>query len=107
MKPLEPINGENLDRQEETLTDKKFRTFRSETSDEIRLLKLLSNSSSCLLDPVLTWLLKKCIADVLPLVTVIMNKSVTSGKLPESFENAIVKPQELKDYRPVSNIDFL
>ena len=72
------------------------------------MLILLSNSSSCLLDPVLTWLLKKCIADVLPLVTVIMNKSVTSGKSPESLENAIVKPhvnieklhsQELKDYR--------
>ena len=41
---------------------------------------------------------------------------VTLGKFPESFKNAIVKPQlnnekldpeELKHYRPVSNINFL
>ena len=47
----------HLDRQEETLTDIKFRKFRPATLDEIRALILACNNSSCLLDPVPTWLL--------------------------------------------------
>ena len=89
--------------------------------DELRVLILSCNNSSCLSDPVPTWLLKECINDLvtsklLPLVTAIVNKSITSGNFPESFKNAIVKPhlknekldpEELKHYRPVSNINFL
>ena len=80
--------------------------------DELRVLILSCNNSSCLLDPVPTWLLKECINDLLPLVTAIVKKSITSGNFPESFKNAIVKPhlknekldtEELKHYRPVSN----
>ena len=110
------FNSEDLDRQEESLTDMKFRKFRPTTLDEIRALILSCNNSSCLLDPVPTWPLKDCIDDLLPLLTVIVNKSITLGNFPELFKNAIVKPhlknekldpEELKHYRPVSNINFL
>ena len=89
------FNSEDLDRQEETLTDMKFRKFRPATLDEIRALILSCNNSSCLLDPVPTWLLKECIDDLLPLLTVIVNKSITLGNFPKLFKNAIVKPHGL------------
>ena len=52
------FNSEYLDQQEETVTDIKFRKFRPATSDELRVLILSCSNSSCLLDPVPTWLLK-------------------------------------------------
>ena len=113
LKPLEPISTVKKERQEKTLTDMKFRPA---MSDETRVLILPSNNSSCHLDPAPTWLLKERINDLLPLVTVIVNKSITLGNFPESLKNAIVKqhlqnekldPEELKHNRPVSNINFL
>ena len=58
------FNSEDLDIQQETLTDMKFRKFRPATLDEIRALILSWHNSSCLLDPVPTWLLKECIDDL-------------------------------------------
>ena len=76
------FNSEDLDRQEETITDMKFRKFRPATSDEkIRALILSCNNSSCLSDSVPTWLLKECIDDLLSILTVMVNKSITFGKL--------------------------
>ena len=74
---------------------------------------LSCSNSSCLLDPVPTWLLKECIGDLLPLITAIVNISITTVKFPKTLKNAIVRPhlmnqkldgEELKHYRPVSII---
>ena len=52
---------------------------------------------------------------IVPVVTVLINDSLISGSVPMDFKNALVKPllkknsleqNELKNYRPVSNLQF-
>ena len=75
-----------------------------------------SNPSTCLLDPIPTRLLK----DVLPLVGTslldMINLSLVTGYVPQSFKVAVIKPllkkptldsAVLTNYRPISNLPFL
>jgi hypothetical protein len=75
-----------------------------------------SPSKSCELDPAPTWLVKVCIKELLPLITAIINASLTSSTVPQAFKCAQIKPllkkmgldlDILKNYRPVSNLPFL
>ena len=84
--------------------------------NEVKTLILSCNNSSCQLDPIPTWLLKQCVSDLLPLITIIVNKSLELGQFPSQLKEAIIKPhikksnldtEELKNYRPVSNIHSL
>ena len=102
--------------QDESLTDEKLNCFRAATENEVKTLILSCNNSSCQLDPIPTWLLKQCVSDLLPLITTIVNKSLELGQFPSQLKEAIIKPhikksnldtEELKNYRPVSNIHFL
>ena len=101
---------------EQPLTDTKFTILRPTTSNEIRSLIMTSNNSSCILDPIPTKLLKQCADEVLPMVTAIVNKSLTHGHFPSDLKHALIKPHlkkpgldpnELNHYRPVSNLHFL
>ena len=80
--------------------------------------RFISNSrnATCESDPLPTWLLKKCKKTVLPVITTIVNKSLTSGVFPMELKHALVRPKlkkqnldknEFKNYRPVSNIPYL
>ena len=75
-----------------------------------------SPDKSCELDPIPTWLLKKCIDVLLPLVTSIINMSLSTNQVPLDFKSARIRPllkkpgldpDTLKNYRPVSNLPFL
>jgi hypothetical protein len=75
-----------------------------------------SPDKSCELDPAPTWLLKKCIKDLLPIITTIINTSMHSGHVPDMFKCAHIRPllkksgldvDILKNYRPVSNLSFI
>ena len=75
-----------------------------------------SATKSCRLDPIPTWLLKENLDHVLPLLTSIVNQSLSTGTFPKGAHSAIIKPllkkpsldqNELKNYRPVSNLTFL
>ena len=74
------------------------------------------SAKSCEIDPVPTSLLLECLDSVLPAITTIINKSLSSGTFPDLYKKAIVKPllkkvsldqNNLKNYRPVSNLMFL
>ena len=76
---------------------------------------MTSPSTSCILDPIPTWLTKKCIDSLLPAVTLIVNSALGEG-LPTEWETAVVRPlfkkgssdpENLSSYRPVSNLPFL
>ena len=63
-----------------------------------------------------TKLLKQCVDEVLPMITAIVNKSLTRGHFPSDPKHALIKPHlkkpgldanELNQYRPVSNLHFL
>ena len=86
------------------------------TQDEVRDIIIKSPSKSCELDPLPTYLLKEVLEYLLPLITAIINKSLVESKVPLSFKKANIRPllkkpnldkEELKNYRPVSNLPFL
>ena len=71
---------------------------------------------SCDLDPIPTPILHDCLEEITPIVTDIVNKSLSSGVVPQCFKHALVKPLLKKanldpncpsNYRPVSNQPFL
>ena len=71
---------------------------------------------SCDLDPIPTSVLSHCLDEIIPIVTSIMNNSLSSGIVPDCFKHALVKPLLKKDsldpnclkhYWPVSNLPFL
>ena len=75
-----------------------------------------SPSKSYELDPMPTWLLKKCIDEILPFIIRLVNTSLSSGRFPDSFKEAVIRPilkkpnlnaDELKNYQPVSNLQFV
>ena len=75
-----------------------------------------SPNKSCELDLIPTWLLKCCLTELLPPITTLVNKSLTTGSFSEGFKLALIKPhlkkQTLdpdlpKNYRPMSNLHFL
>lgn len=84
----------------------------------IRNIVMKGAPKSCKLDPIPTALLRKSeVATVVfPIITDVVNTSLTSGSVPDAFKLSHVKPllkkdglnrEELKNYRPVANLPFL
>ncbi|CAL9690879.1 unnamed protein product [Knipowitschia caucasica] len=80
--------------------------------------KLLSNMklSTCHLDPTPSTLLKACIPSLTPLITNIINSSLTTGTVPPNLQIATIKPllkkpnldsENLDNFRPISNLPLL
>ena len=76
----------------------------------------LSPVKSCELDPLPTWLLKECKAELVPLITDIVNMSLRESMIPKSLKTAHIRPllkktgldnDILKNYRPISNLTFI
>ena len=93
-----------------------LRTFTPISQEE--LLKTIRSMSlkTCELDPLPASLYSDCLPALLPSITDIINTSLKSGTVPDSFKSAIVRPllkkhnldpNELKNYRPISNLCFL
>ena len=97
-----------------TFNGTKLTDFREMTQDEVKVI-LNKMSKSCKLDPLPLWLVKECIDEFLPIVTNIINLSLTQGEVPLKLKHAVVKPLlkkldldlVMKNYRPVSNLPFL
>ena len=91
--------------------------FRLVTRSEVlSLITKTMNNKSCELDPLPTWLLKHCLNELLPHITLIVNLSLQEGYFPHALKSAIVRPvlkkasldaDDLKSYRPVSNLSFI
>ena len=78
------------------------------TEAEIGNIIKISSVKSCELDPLPTWLLKECIAELVPLITDIGNMSLRESMIPKSLLKIISLDSDiLKNYRPVSNLTFL
>ena len=82
------------------------------------LLKIItrSPSKSSRLDPIPTWFLKENIDHLLPVLTNIVNISLSSGIFPKGAHRAVIKPllknasmdkNNIKNYRPVSNLTYV
>ena len=90
--------------------------FSPTPEDEIRKVIMSSPSKHCHLDPIPMWILKEHIDILLPTITKIVNLSLATSTFPSQFKSAIVKPfvkkssldpENLKNYRPVSNLTFV
>jgi len=85
------------------------------TVEEIRKLVTKAPSKHCQRDPIPVWLLKQVVDQLAPVLTVMCNTSLTTGKLPSAEKHALVtarlkKPTldltDLNSYRPISNLSF-
>ena len=84
--------------------------------EEISKLIRDSPNKSCSLDPIPTWLTKKCIDVLAPLIMEIVNLSLSTGKMPDDYKNAVLIPllkkisldQEIfNNFRPISNLVYI
>ena len=99
-----PFHGDSLD------------TFKLTDHSEVSELIKAAPCKSCSLDPVPTWLLKECTSLVASAASSIINSSISTNVVPESFKEAIVmpllkkpnlNPTILQNYRPVSNLPMI
>ena len=91
-------------------------TFEIATEAEIlRLVQSMANKH-CKLDPVPTWVLKKHLDQLIPLITKIINQSLETGIVHPLLKSAIIRPilknpnldhTKFENFRPVSNLPFL
>ena len=75
----------------------KFENFPKVRADQIRKLVADSNTTDCLLDLFPSKLIKEHIDILLPLITIIVNLSLTNGTFPSSWKEVILIPM-LKKY---------
>ena len=92
--------------------------FRFHPVSEIEASNTLKSMSlkSCQLDPIPASLFSDCLPYLLPTITDIVNTSLRTGSFPTAFKTASVRPlrtknnldpNDLKNYRPVSNLPFI
>ena len=89
--------------------------FKPISEDQIKKIISSLSSKSCELDVIPTLLLKEILPAILPVITKIINLSLSEGIFADSWKLAVVRPtikklgQELHcaNYRPVSNLPFL
>ena len=92
-------------------------SFTEVSEDDVRNIIHSSPTKSCALDPILTWLLKKCEDELIHVLTLIVITSLSScAAFPKELKRAFLTPlikkiildaEILKNYRPVSNLSFL
>ena len=105
------IHGDNLRN-----IPHKLKEFTPASVDEVCKLISASPCKSCSLDPIPTWLTKKCIDVLAPIITMIVNLSLSSGEMPSDFKEAILRPllkkicldpDILNNFRPISNLMYV
>ena len=98
-----------------TFTGQPLSQFKQLTQSDVkRILKGMKNKH-CKLDPMPLWLMNECLDEFIPVITNIINASLELGEMPNIFKHALIKPTlkkaglnlEMKNYRPVSNLQFL
>lgn len=90
--------------------------FEAVSEETMKTIINRSSSATCCLDPIPTILLKRCLPQLLPIITRIVNTSLKSEIFPEALKEARIVPllknsslnqNELKNYRPVANLPFI
>ena len=86
------------------------------TDEEVRKLLMSAPTKSCSSDPIPTGLLKLCVEELLPVITRIVNLSMSTCTMPENLKEAIIipllkkaslDPEMFKNFRPVSNLPYI
>jgi len=90
--------------------------FQEISADDLyKICQPLANKS-CELDPIPSCILRTCLKSLLPIITKIVNLSLSSAIVPLGLKKAIVRPilkkqnmspEEFSSFRPVSNLKFI
>ena len=106
----------NIETPSNTSKPPELSSFEPASQEEILKLIKESASKSCSLDPIPTWLLKECQEVLLPVITHIVNLSLSTSTMPSELKEALISPivkkalldsEILKNFRPLSNLAFL
>ena len=92
-----------------------FDNFDCLLEDDVRKLLQMAPTKSCGLDPIPTSVLKQCSNELVPVITRIINSSLTKADGPSVFKEVVVTPLSkkpgleltYKNYRPISNLSFI
>ena len=92
-----------------------FSDFQLLTEDDVNALIQKSAKKSCSLDPMPTSFVVKCLDELLPTITCIINLSLSSSQFSEEWKEALVSPllkkiglnSEFCNLRPISNLQFI
>lgn len=93
-----------------------FPNFATISQDDVSALAVKSMRKSCSIDPLPACVLKKCFSVLLPVLTNIVNRSLSSGTMPDHFKIAALIPTlkkpgadftEFESFRPLSNLKFV
>ena len=96
--------------------DTTFTSFQTVSKEEVEKIVLARPNKQCSLDPIPTWIIKKCIQTITPILTKIINCSINGGTVPNVFKRSVITPllkkdnldsNDLKNYRPVSGLSFI
>ena len=66
--------------------------FAQATEDEITTIIKNAPASSCLLDPIPTYLVKECVTELAPALTQIVNLSLSNSTVPDSLKKSVLIP---------------
>ena len=69
-----------------------FAAFQLVNEDFVKTVVYKMPKKSCDLDPIPTSVLYDCLDEIIPIVTSIISKSLSSGIAPQCFKHVIVKP---------------
>lgn len=112
----ESASRNSLDNRQSQTTLATFDNFSAATEKEIETLIRQSPNKTCILDHVPTWVVKKCFYVFVPIITLIVNMSLSTCSMPSNLKEAVITPllkkpsldpDCLKNYRHVSNLSFL
>ncbi|CAG2199519.1 unnamed protein product [Mytilus edulis] len=92
-----------------------FTSFKNLSEDEVKTIINKLQCKSCELDILPTKVLKSFLSELLPVITKLVNLSLSQGVFPLRWKQAVVRPLLKKagleliysNYRPVSNLSFL
>ena len=97
-------------------TECMFHAFRPVSPDDVAEAVRKLPNKQCSTDPMPTWLLKDCVDDLAPYLTLTFSLSLQSGVVPAVFKASVIcprlkkaclDPSDVKNYRQISNLTVM
>ena len=91
-KDISTSNAVEINESEITYNQAILTSFEPTNDEEVRKLIKESPCKSSSIDPIPTWLIKSCLEILVPIITMVINLSVSAGEVPENLKEAILIP---------------
>ena len=86
------------------------------SEEELKRIIVASRPTSSVVDPIPTKIVLNCLEILFPVILLIINRSLESGKVPRLFKEAVIRPllkkndldpNDYASFRPVSNLPYV